>query len=162
MAIRKVQNKKGYFWLADGYIDGKRVKRRFDKKADAEGFAAYNVINHKSKVNNAPPNPFKLFGLTYGYDVGLVNRPLIYFVYGNGAVKIGFSTNFIKRFSGLNLAVPNHLEILGVIYGGPAVERNTQKFFKRFHIKGEWYVAAVELLDYIKEHAKPSPLFQIT
>jgi hypothetical protein len=160
--VKKVQNKNGYAWLADGYIDGRRTKRRFRSRADAELFAAHNSINRKAPIQNGFANPFRLSGVPYEYDAALVNKSLVYFIQdGNGFIKIGFSTNFLARFNDINVAVSSHLTILGVIFGTHKREKEIHRQFSHLRIKGEWFRVTEELLSFIRMTTQSAPIWPL-
>lgn len=70
----------------------------------------------------------------------------VYFVYGNtGRVKIGFTTDPIKRFGSLRTNCPDKLTLLGLV---PGTKEDERAWHERFHgqrIFGEWYRSTSEL-----------------
>lgn len=55
------------------------------------------------------------------------------------AVKIGWSTDPLRRLAQLQTAVPNTLRIVAVVAGGKTLERGLQREFKDRRIRGEWF-----------------------
>jgi hypothetical protein len=64
-------------------------------------------------------------------------------------IKIGFAKDVHSRVADLQVAQPDTLVLLGVMAGGPAIERELHEHFQRLHLRGEWFRSAPELLDYI-------------
>ncbi len=157
-AIRKISNSKGTVWLADCYHAGKRIKRRFGKKSEAEawlgamGRAAISQEESSTQIQS-------IHGQGQVVDVKLAYKPLIYFIQAeSGAIKIGFTTDLTRRF--LDLSIANHaqLTVLGVIYGGQNQEKKLHRQFEHLNLKGEWFESALELLAFIEQNCQPSPI----
>lgn len=76
----------------------------------------------------------------------------VYFLSDSNAatVKIGFSKDVDSRIIALQTSNTNPLVLLGSIPGGRVTERVLHAKFRRFRIKGEWFTAAPELLQYIE------------
>lgn len=55
------------------------------------------------------------------------------------AVKLGWSTDPLRRLAQLQTAVPNVLRIVAVVAGGKTLERGLQQEFKDRRIRGEWF-----------------------
>jgi hypothetical protein len=55
------------------------------------------------------------------------------------AVKLGWSTDPLRRLTQLQTAVPHALRIVAVIAGGKTLERGLQSIFKDRRIRGEWF-----------------------
>lgn len=70
-----------------------------------------------------------------------------------GSIKIGKSYDVRKRLKAIQACLPQTIEILGVIDGGIAKERQLQKQFIHLKIHGEWFMPGKELLDFINENA---------
>jgi hypothetical protein len=55
------------------------------------------------------------------------------------AVKIGWSTDPIRRLAQLQTAVPHPLRLTAFIAGSKNVERSLHELFSDRHVRGEWY-----------------------
>lgn len=88
----------------------------------------------------------------------------VYFAAAQGRIKIGSTSKPIsERLKAISahLAVP--LDIIAVIDGDLAIEREVQKFLKPFHLSGEWFSdcpAARSVIENIILHAWPPVLAQ--
>lgn len=63
--------------------------------------------------------------------------------------KIGYSNNPNKRLSSIQIGCPFTLEIIKTIEGSQEREKKTQKYFKKYKERGEWYRIEGELKDYL-------------
>ncbi len=81
---------------------------------------------------------------------------LVYFIQNGDAVKIGTSQNPRKRMA--DMAVGNHadLKLLGTLSGGPKREKTLHDKFRKYHIRGEWFMLVPEITDYIRRHRRKS------
>ena len=81
----------------------------------------------------------------------------------NGPIKIGYAKySSIARLKSLQVANPEKLYLLGEITGNYKIEKSIHEKFKKNNIRGEWFRATKELLDYIKfkcEMTDPSDVF---
>lgn len=86
-------------------------------------------------------------------------KPLcyVYFVLNcdSEAIKIGIAKNVVRRIASLQTSSPSELKLLGILKAksvGQAreLERSLHQTFDKYHIRGEWFKAEVELLNYIK------------
>lgn len=82
----------------------------------------------------------------------------IYFIlnYDSQAVKIGIAKNVKRRLASLQTSSPSKLELLGIIKtksvnNARKIEKLLHEKFAKNRIRGEWFKANVELLDYIKQ-----------
>lgn len=82
----------------------------------------------------------------------------IYFIlnYDSQAVKIGIAKNVKRRLASLQTSSPSELELLGTIKAmsvndAREIEKLLHERFDRDRIRGEWFKANVELLNYIKQ-----------
>lgn len=70
----------------------------------------------------------------------------VYFVHGDtGRVKIGFTTDPVKRFGSLRTNCPDRLTLLGLLPGTKDDEREWHKRFEGDHLFGEWFRSTSEL-----------------
>lgn len=83
----------------------------------------------------------------------------IYFVQAGegGPIKIGQSEKPEKRIRELAIGVPHQLLPLGILDGGSGDEADLHVQFAAAHVMGEWFSPVPEILDFIKEKAKPFP-----
>lgn len=82
----------------------------------------------------------------------------IYFIlnYDSQAVKIGIAKNVKRRLASLQTSSPSELELLSTIKtksvnNAREIEKSLHEKFDKNRIRGEWFKANVELLDYIKQ-----------
>jgi hypothetical protein len=104
---------------------------------------------------------------------------MVYFIQReSGPVKIGTSTNVMKRLTALQSASPEPLHIRAACPGGSAVERAIHGLFSADRIAGEWFItspALVALMDALRDYpalglclaklptiTKPAPVVTIT
>lgn len=71
----------------------------------------------------------------------------VYFIRGtvSGLVKIGRSGHVLSRFSGLQTAAAEPLELMGAIVGGEALEKELHAEFSKDRTRGEWFYLSPEL-----------------
>lgn len=82
----------------------------------------------------------------------------VYFIQaGSGPVKIGWSANVPRRL--VKMQADNHelLTILALVAGDQSVEASFHERFAQHHLRGEWFVAAPEILHEASKHPVPAP-----
>jgi hypothetical protein len=88
-------------------------------------------------------------------------RGWVYFIQaeGNGLIKIGWTDQHPEtRLTGLRTMSPVRLMPLGVLRRRDRVgERNTHLRFVHLRQHGEWFEPGRDLLDFIRDRAKPWP-----
>lgn len=89
-----------------------------------------------------PPAPVKR-GIRHGH---------VYFIRFSDRVKIGFTTDPVRRLRGLP-----HEEIIGVVRGTRADERAWHDLLADFHVTGEWFTAAPEVLAMLARVTSTAP-----
>jgi hypothetical protein len=80
----------------------------------------------------------------------------VYFIQATdgGAIKIGVTTNVMKRLATLRTGSGRHLNVLGIIRDGTReTERMLHRRFKDGRLIGEWFRPEPDLLEYIRDHA---------
>lgn len=82
-----------------------------------------------------------------------MNPGCVYFVRAADAIKIGFAENFKRRLGGLQTSHEKALEVLAVISAASLDEHETHQRFAHLRIRGEWFRAEHELIQFI-EYAK--------
>lgn len=71
-------------------------------------------------------------------------------------LKIGVSTNVMKRLAALRSGSGLHLKVIGVIRDGTReTERALHRRFDEERLSGEWFRPTPRLMEYIKENAHP-------
>ena len=76
---------------------------------------------------------------------------MIYFISnGSDLVKIGYSSNPLRRLKDLQTASPNQLELLAVLPGDKTTEIEYHSKFATFKIRGEWFKMNSKLQSEIK------------
>ena len=80
---------------------------------------------------------------------------MIYFVYDpkRDAIKIGCAIDVNRRITALNIIHKTHLNVLGVMSGAIAQERELHRQFQNYRIRGEWFRNHAVIYRYILEHA---------
>lgn len=83
----------------------------------------------------------------------------VYFLRGSGHIKIGHSKDPVTRLRAIRSGrdescIPDavdrsNLDCIGFIAGGSQTEAELHHKFDRYRVKGEWFIAAPELLDYV-------------
>lgn len=72
-----------------------------------------------------------------------------------GLVKIGFSKNVRARRAQLNRSGEHIVEVLGVHVGDRWTEAQVHGTFARDRVRGEWFRASDDLMDYIAKKTRP-------
>jgi len=77
----------------------------------------------------------------------------VYFIQGldGGAIKIGVSFDPSERLSTLQTASPVKLRIIGLVAGGPRMERALHARLSAHRLHGEWFTDAPEVMAAIAE-----------
>lgn len=86
-----------------------------------------------------------------GSHVGVVAPPVsyVYFVQAGDSIKIGVTVDLGARISALQTSTPHKLKLLKAIAGGRPEEIELHKRFDHLRIRGEWFRAEAELVEYI-------------
>lgn len=113
-----------------------------------------DVLSHIAKENTRLKTPN-----LYGRHADRAKK--VYFLKSSGYIKIGQSLTPVDRMrairSGLDKSeIPEavdrgKIECIGFIAGGRAEEMQLHRKFERFQAKGEWFIAAPELLDHVRQ-----------
>ncbi len=74
----------------------------------------------------------------------------IYFAQCGNQIKVGIAINVRKRLSGLQVASPLPITLLGSIAGDRHVEKTLHEQLRGFHVRGEWFRDCQEVRDIIK------------
>jgi hypothetical protein len=69
----------------------------------------------------------------------------------SGPVKIGWTGKPLKRFETLQQANPEPLRMLAVWAGSQQEERAIHLAFPEFRLRGEWFRADPELVDFVRD-----------
>lgn len=73
----------------------------------------------------------------------------------DGPIKIGYSTQFEKRWSGLQTASPIRLYLLARIRGGKDKEEELHIAFGEYRRRGEWFNPGPKLVKFIRDLQNP-------
>lgn len=68
---------------------------------------------------------------------------------GRGRVKIGRAQNVARRMRELQCACPDPLVFLGMLSLKQSDERRFHKLFRRFRLRGEWFIKTQEMAAYV-------------
>lgn len=72
---------------------------------------------------------------------------VVYFIgYGDGPVKIGFTTDLGQRVQSLQTGCPYTIEVLASFDGTPGHEWDYHERFKKERLRGEWFNRTPEIL----------------
>lgn len=66
-------------------------------------------------------------------------KNMIYFIKAGDYVKIGYSVLVEKRFIALKCDCPIDMEMINVVEGNRATERDFQHYYRDLHHRGEWF-----------------------
>lgn len=92
--------------------------------------------------------------------------PLVYFVTAASVdtfpVKVGRSTiySFASRVKDLQTAIPYQIEVLFLMLGGSAQERNIHQAFADHRMKGEWFNRTPEFMGVVSDMQQRFPDWQ--
>lgn len=94
---------------------------------------------------------------TINFDKQTAKPPCyVYFIlnYDSEAIKIGMAKNVERRLDNLQTSSPSTLKLLSKIQAKSVnkareLEQSLHRKFDKYRIRGEWFKASVELLDYI-------------
>lgn len=83
----------------------------------------------------------------------MINKDVVYFVQDGVSkkIKIGYSSNFKRRYRDLCSSNANDLFVLGVIRGSEEKEREIHSQFSHHRSHGEWFHPTEQILQFIKE-----------
>lgn len=78
--------------------------------------------------------------------------PVVYFIHDEirSAIKIGFATNLYQRFASIQSSSASPLKLLGAVAGTLDDEAALHQKWHPLLIRGEWFSATPELLEWIK------------
>lgn len=86
---------------------------------------------------------------------GRAVRPMqgVYFIQADhgGLVKIGYASDFCKRFESYRLHSPCDIVLVGFIFGEKQLERELHAVFDKYRARGEWFWPAPPLVEFIRE-----------
>ena len=119
----------------------------------AEGFMRINELHRLVRLHaprgggrkkKQPPTPEHLD-----------RSKLIYFFrcVPDGPIKIGYTVNVARRFQSVQVSCPYELEFMGSIAGNPGDEKKIHARFEGQRIRGEWFEASPDLLEFISKEA---------
>lgn len=74
----------------------------------------------------------------------------VYFIGGEGRVKIGFANNVAKRLSALQTSCPFELRLLASFQGKMKREREFHERFAALRMSGEWFRLEGEIKDFLE------------
>ena len=77
--------------------------------------------------------------------------PIVYFIEGDGKIKIGVAQYVESRLRVLQAGSPVPLKILAVCPGGYERESELHKRFADTRLYGEWFEASEDLMDFIQD-----------
>lgn len=77
---------------------------------------------------------------------------VVYFIRDEQFIKIGFSSNDAEeRLEVLQCGNPRQLVLMAVMPGSPKTETELHDRFSSLHVRGEWFKAEAELLQFIAQ-----------
>jgi hypothetical protein len=83
--------------------------------------------------------------------MGVMYLGYVYFVQvgSRGDIKIGYSTNIMKRMNSLSSSMPENIKLLGYITGDLNREKELHKMFRILNVKGEWFRCDKSIIEYL-------------
>jgi len=84
----------------------------------------------------------------------------VYFIHHNGHIKIGVSVDPWGRLSSLQTAHHERLEMLAIMPGEAADEREIHQRFARLRVTGEWFRDSQELREFVQLVRENNPDLQ--
>lgn len=83
----------------------------------------------------------------------LMSVSVVYFILAVqlAAIKIGVTTDLLKRVAALQHACPDELRVLFVLPGGRKEEQAWHERFRAQHIRGEWFRFEADLFEYVTQ-----------
>jgi hypothetical protein len=134
-----VQSNNGYYYLR---FKGQPLVRLAGKFASTEFVASYRQALAEAQTRAPVKKPRKYVAAA---------EPAVYVFGFDQYVKIGFSTDFRRRWGELQEGLPRALDIYLVIPGGSfQTERELHARFARYRLRGEWFLFAGELAEWIE------------
>ena len=79
---------------------------------------------------------------------------MIYFIQQENYIKIGFTTNPIRRVNTIQVSLPIKLNVLLIIDGDVKLEKEIHNLFSTIRTRGEWFLFDSSIEDYIKSRIK--------
>ena len=81
-------------------------------------------------------------------------RGFVYLISRGDAAKIGFSEKHprLSRLPELQVASPEELSLVGLVYGSTRDERELHRRFQAHHVRGEWFRLSEEIIHYFREN----------
>jgi|SRR5580765_4237288 hypothetical protein len=137
-----VQSHNGYHYLR---FNGQPLVRLAGEFASAEFVSSYRQALAEAQRMSpvTKPRVFKKYASVVG--------PVVYVFGFDQYVKIGFSTDFRNRRRQLQDGLPRALDTYLIIPGGSFdAERELHKRFAKYRLRGEWFLFAGELADWIE------------
>lgn len=134
-----------FYWLclerkgAPAIREATRIPKADENRAAAERLYSRRMVQ-LVKNPTSPKRPERGAGWCY-----------IYFIQSPTGIKIGRAGNLQDRLSALNTSCADELKVLLAVPAHASVERAIHRRFYCLRIKGEWFHAAPELLQFIDE-----------
>lgn len=90
----------------------------------------------------------------------------VYFIWASEGqrVKIGRSCNPERRFNSLRTSSSEELHFLGCVATDDAIalERDLHRIWGAWRVRGEWFTATAELIDFIRQACRPRVTYMKT
>jgi hypothetical protein len=88
-------------------------------------------------------------------SLAAIDAPGVYVIGYNKLVKIGLSSTSIKqRIVTIQQGLPHALRIYASLSGGAEEEKSLHRRFKKYHVRGEWFRRAGDLVRWIEDDFK--------
>jgi len=75
---------------------------------------------------------------------------MIYFIQSGNYIKIGYTKNVESRIKALQTASPHSLNVVLTMPGGLRKEAELHSLFSHLKVRGEWFNATSELLNFVR------------
>jgi hypothetical protein len=146
---------KGAFTLdeaaAELLIDESWLKSWLSKNpADAYGVPFYVPMG---RTKTFDPSDIIRIRAAIKTGEGLPDRrkeSVVYFVSVRGFIKIGWTTNWRRRFTELQIANPEPIEVLLIVGRPPVYEKTMHAKFAGFRAAGEWFRDVPDIRQHIE------------
>lgn len=90
------------------------------------------------------------------------DETVVYFMWSAGKIKIGYTTDIMRRWDELQIRSAVHVELLVTLDGGPALELDLHRIFKPDRLRGEWFRISATMLGFFKylDDHREEPILQ--
>jgi hypothetical protein len=142
-------------WHADVSIKGERRRRRWSTGVINDGDGSMEEAERRARehIASGQLKPLKR-SKRRKWRVPI----LVYFIQAeNGLIKIGRTTDLPARLATMRTDSPIDIRLLASFIGSIGAEKELHQRFSHLRVRGEWFKAEADLLEYIKSTTTPPP-----